>query len=157
MKQAVAVIRLAKSKGLTIGAVESMTGGLLAAALTSVSGASAVFKGGLITYANEEKERLLGIPNGKLKKDGAISDAVAQDMAKLARYRLNVDIAVAVTGNAGPKAIEGKPIGQFYVALCTGNECEAELHEFHGTRRAVRQNAVAVALTMIEKTIGNMR
>ncbi len=147
------ILKLAKAKKLTIGAVESLTGGLLLATLTSVSGASKVIKGGLVTYTREEKEKLLHISHVKIAKYGVISEQVAFDMAKMGRYRLNVDICVALTGNAGPKVMEEKPRGLYYLAIATPHEVQVIEVIAAGTRTQVRRACVTRALEELENTL----
>jgi nicotinamide-nucleotide amidase len=148
-----AILKLARAQGLTIGAIESLTGGLLLSALTSVSGASKVVKGGLVAYTDEEKEKLLHISKARLGKYGAISPEVAHDMAKIGRYRLNVDLCVALTGNAGPKASENKPIGLYYLAVATAHEVQVAKFEITGSRTQIRRACVNQALDALEKQI----
>ncbi|MFA5235828.1 MAG: CinA family protein [Bacilli bacterium] len=147
------ILKLARAQGVTLGAVESLTGGMLLAALTSVSGASKVVKGGLVTYADEEKEKLLHVSKARLQKYGAISPEVAHDMAKMGRYRLNVDLCLALTGNAGPKALENKPIGLYYLALASAHEVQVSRFEATGTRVQIRRACVEQALVAIEKQL----
>jgi nicotinamide-nucleotide amidase len=149
MREVKTLLKLANELRKTIGTVESITGGALTAALTSVSGASKVIKGGLVTYTNEEKEKLLTISRTLLEKHGAISEAAAHEMAKLGRYRLNVDLCVALTGNAGPTAIENKPIGLFYLAIATPHEVCVKKFMVSGTRTQIRRQAVNAALLEI--------
>ncbi len=109
---------LLKDRGLTLGCAESCTGGLIAKRMTDLAGASSVFKGGLVTYCNEAKERLLGVPHDLLEKYGAVSEPVALAMAQGARKALGCDIAVATTGVAGPDRDDrGNPVGLVYVAM----------------------------------------
>lgn len=150
------IITRAKQRQLTIGTVESMTGGALVSALTSRSGASKVVKGGLVTYTNEEKEKLLDISHHLLKKRGAISEETALEMAKRGRYRLNVDVCVSLTGNAGPTASEGKPIGLFFLAIATAHETYVKQFEISGTRLQIRRFAVEQALKEINSTLKTM-
>jgi PncC family amidohydrolase len=153
MREVKQILKSALELGKTIGTVESITGGALTAALTSVSGASKVIKGGLVTYTNEEKEKLLTISKQLLEKHGAISEAAAKQMAKLGRYRLNVDLCVALTGNAGPTAIEGKPIGLFYLAIATPHEVCVKKFIVDGTRTQIMRQAVNAALLEIQRVL----
>ncbi len=147
------ILRMARSQGMTLGAVESLTGGLLLSALTGVSGASKVVKGGLVTYTDEEKEKFLHIAKARLRKYGAISEEIAHDMAKIGRYRLNVDLCVALTGNAGPKPSENKPIGLYYLAVATAHEVQVARFEVTGTRAQIRRACVNQALAAIERQL----
>ena len=102
------VLDACRTRGLTLGAAESCTGGLVAKRLTDVAGSSDVFRGGVVAYANEVKERLLGVPAALLAEHGAVSAEVAAAMAHGARERLGVDVAVSVTGVAGPGRGHGR-------------------------------------------------
>ncbi len=148
-----AILSLARAKNKTIGAVESLTGGMLLAKLTSISGASEVVKGGLVTYTNEEKEKFLHISKARLIKYGAISSEIAGDMAKIGRYRLNVDVCIALTGNAGPRASEGKPVGLVYLGVATPQTVTVEQLNLVGTRTQIRKQAMTHALRLIESTL----
>ena len=106
----VGINKLFREKGRTLGSVESFTGGLFAKEITSVSGASHFFKGALVTYATEEKNRLLGISYKDIDEFGVVSKEVAAQMASNGKKLLNVDYCVSFTGNAGPSAMEGKPV-----------------------------------------------
>ncbi|MCR5332611.1 MAG: CinA family protein [Bacilli bacterium] len=112
------LIKELKEKGLTLGSVESLTGGLFAASVTSVPGASKVFKGALITYTAEEKIALANVKKETLDKFGVVSSEVALEMARGGREKLNVDICVSVTGNAGPTCEPGgKPVGEVHLGI----------------------------------------
>ncbi len=126
------VIALATEKGLRIATAESCTGGLIGAAITSIPGSSTPFKGGIIAYDNQIKTKLLGVPPSTLGKYGAVSERVARRMAAGAIERLDVDIAISVTGVAGPGGgSEEKPIGTVWIGLAQkGKEPMATLHEF---------------------------
>ena len=108
---------LFKQVGSTLGSVESFTGGLFAREITSVPGASKFYKGGLVTYATEEKVALLGIPQKDVDQYGVVSKEIALQMAELGRKKLNVEYCVSFTGNAGPSAMEGKPVGEIYIGI----------------------------------------
>jgi len=113
----IAVVELLREKGLTVATAESLTGGLIASRITEVSGASSVFSWGVVTYSNEAKHQLLGVKEETLAEFSAISKETAMEMAKGARERSGADIAIAVTGNAGPTPSEGKPVGMVFVAV----------------------------------------
>ena len=114
------VFRLLKEKGLTIGCAESCTGGLIAKRLTDLSGVSSVFKGGIVSYTNEIKEKLLNVPAALLEEHGAVSAPVAAAMAEGARAALNCDIALSSTGVAGPNSDDrGNEVGTMFVAIAT--------------------------------------
>ncbi len=111
---AVAALRAA---GLTVATAESCTGGMVAAALTDVPGASAAFRYGWVTYCNEAKERLLNIPAALIEQHGVVSEPVVAAMAQNAMRQSGADMAVAVSGNAGPTAGGGAPVGTICLAL----------------------------------------
>ncbi|MCK4723135.1 MAG: CinA family nicotinamide mononucleotide deamidase-related protein, partial [Dehalococcoidia bacterium] len=112
---------LLTEKGLSLAAMESCTGGLLASTITDVPGSSNYFKGGLVAYTNEVKI-YYGVDAALLESHGAISPEVACAMAEAARHRLGADIGVGITGVAGPDAVEGKPVGTVYIAIDNGKE-----------------------------------
>ena len=124
------VSRLLKEAGMTIGVAESITGGLLAKRLTDLPGASAVFKGGVVSYTNEVKTAVLGVPEEMLNEHGAVSAPVAQAMAEGARRMLGVDVALSATGVAGPDTDDrGNEVGTAFVAIATAQGCHVrELH-----------------------------
>lgn len=110
-------VRLFSEKELQLATAESCTGGMIAAAITDISGASAVFHCGIVAYANEVKIGLLGVSKETIEQYSAVSKETAAEMASGARRISGADIAVAVTGNAGPLPSEGKPVGEVYVAV----------------------------------------
>lgn len=145
------IIESASEKGATIGCAESLTGGLIAGALTAIPGSSQVVHGAIVSYVNDIKHRELGVDAEVLKTEGAVCEAVARQMAEGARKNLNVDIAVAVTGIAGPGGEEpGKPVGTVWAAVSAQNSCEAMCFHFEGNREEVRNATVREALCMIE-------
>jgi nicotinamide-nucleotide amidase len=101
----------------------------------------------------EEKEKLLNISKAKIAKYGVISEQIASDMAKIGRYRLNVDICVALTGNAGPKVMENKPRGLYYLAIATPHDVQVIEILASGTRKQIRRACVKRALEELEITI----
>ncbi len=143
--------------GLKVCCAESCTGGLIGAEITSVPGSSEYFLGSAVTYSNEAKESLLHVPLGILMAYGAVSPQTAACMAKGARMLFCADIAVAVTGIAGPGgATDTKPVGLVYVAVSSdlGEEvCECR---FPGDREAVRRSTVGKALELLEKTVRSL-
>lgn len=137
-------------QGKTLATAESCTGGMIGAQLTSVSGCSAVFKGGIISYTNEVKQKLLGVPRELLTQYGAVSAAVAEAMASGARMALGSDIAVSVTGLAGPSGDDfGNPVGTVYIGYCDNDNCISRHFQFDGNREQVRKQAVFHALKLI--------
>lgn len=145
------IIESASEKGATIGCAESLTGGLIAGALTAIPGSSQVVHGAIVSYVNDIKHRELGVNAEVLKTEGAVCEAVARQMAEGARKNLDVDIVVAVTGIAGPGGEEpGKPVGTVWAAVSTQNSCKAMCFHFEGNREEVRNATVREALRMIE-------
>lgn len=137
-------------QGKTLVTAESCTGGGIGAALTSVSGSSAVYKGGIISYTNEIKEKLLGVPAEMLEKYGAVSALVAQAMAEGAREALKADVAVSVTGLAGPGGDEyGNPVGTVFIGYDSINKTFVNEFHFLGDREEVRQQAILTALRIV--------
>lgn len=144
------VVTRARETGATIATAESLTGGMIGEALTRIPGSSAVFKGGILSYANSAKEHLLDVPAEVLSKDGAVSRLCALAMANGARKALDTRVAVAVTGIAGPGGAEpGKPVGTVWVAIATDRDSRAVLFRFEGNRGEVRLQTAAKALEMI--------
>jgi nicotinamide-nucleotide amidase len=141
--------------GLTLAVAESCTGGLLAAAITDQPGSSAYFKGGVVAYSNEMKERLLEVPRELLERHGAVSAEVARAMAEGARRLLATDVAVSVTGIAGPDA-DGteKPVGLTHIWLAVGDGGEGRRFVFPGDRWANRRQAVDEALVLLLARVG---
>ena len=139
-----------KDKGLTVGSAESLTSGLVAAALTSVAGSSAYFQGGVVAYSNQLKVELLGVPVDIIQEFGAVSEECARAMAEGVRRKLNVRLAVATTGIAGPDgATETKPVGLVWVAASTGHRTLAVKNVFPGDREAVTRASVTEALKLL--------
>ena len=138
--------RLCREHGITIGVAESCTGGLIAAALTDVAGASAWFKGGIVSYAEEIKVALLGVPADLIQKAGVVSGVVAEAMAKGARQTLSVDVAVSVTGLAGPEGDGINPVGTVFVGYASRREQGSRVFHFEGDRGTVRTQAREAAL-----------
>ena len=140
--------------GRTICTAESCTGGMIGAALTAVPGSSAVYKGGIISYWSEIKHTLLGVEEETLAKLGPVNAQVAEQMAKGAREALKADIAVAVTGLAGPGGDDfGNPVGTVFLGYADDQRATWEEHRFQGDRETVRSLAVDAALALILKYI----
>ena len=138
---------------LTLGSVESFTGGLFAETITSVSGASKFYKGGLVTYATEEKHKLLGIPNELINQHGVISKEIALYMANNGRQLLNVDCCVSFTGNAGPDAMEGKPVGEVHIGIAWRDTVQVYSLLLKGDRKSIREQAVNFVLEKIHLSV----
>ena len=136
--------------GKTLVTAESLTGGGIGSALTAVSGSSAVYKGGVISYTNWVKENILGVSGSVLEREGAVSAPVALSMAEGVRKLLNADVAVSVTGLAGPGGDEfGNPVGRVYIGYCDAYRSVVREFTFSGDREAVRSQAVEGALKLI--------
>lgn len=141
---------IARLQGKTLATAESCTGGLIGAALTSVPGSSRVYVGGVVSYTNEVKNAVLGVPNTLLEGYGAVSEPVAQAMARGAREKLGSQIAVSVTGLAGPAGDGSEhPVGTVFVGYCDENRlCSREYH-FIGDREQIRNAAAKAALELV--------
>jgi nicotinamide-nucleotide amidase len=138
---------------LTVATAESCTGGLLAAAITAVPGASAVFGTGFVTYSNAAKTNLLGVPAGLITSVGAVSEAVARRMAQGARERAVVDLAVSITGIAGPDGgTAQKPVGTVWFGMSSPLGVQTRHMVFKGGRDAVRQQSAVFALHWLLET-----
>lgn len=159
LESAAALLDLLRSSGLTVATAESCTGGLIAAALTAVPGSSDVVLGGFVTYSNGMKTRLLGVPEEILSTAGAVSEACAERMAAGALHAAGADIAVAVTGIAGPGGGSAeKPVGLVFIGVARrGLPTEVRRHLFPGDRAAVRAATVAEAIHSIVRMAGRPR
>jgi nicotinamide-nucleotide amidase len=146
---ATTAIELLVRKQLTVGTAESLTGGLIAATLTSVPRASAVFLGGIVAYAAEVKAALLGVPALLLDRVGTVHPDVAAAMARGARDRLGVDVAIAVTGVAGPEPVGGLAVGTVHVALGSGVGVRHLPLNLAGSRGQIRHDTVTHALRLL--------
>ena len=142
-------ITLARAAGVTIATAESLTGGLVSAALTSVPGASDVFVGGVTSYALGAKEDLLGVPASLLAEAGPVSEAVALAMARGARDVLGADVAVSTTGAAGPEPHGGRPAGTFCVAVSAPGGDVSLTATAPGGRDEVRAEATIRAIAAL--------
>ena len=152
-----AVARLLTERGETIALAESCTGGLLAKRLTDMAGSSAYFMEGLVTYSNDAKERLLGVPHALLVEHGAVSDPVARAMAKGVRENAGTDYGLSVTGVAGPAGgTEEKPVGLIFVGLSDGRGTvakELDLSAFKRSREVVRERSANRAFDLLRRRI----
>ena len=150
----VRLVAACKARGVTIATAESCTGGMIAARITSVPGSSSVFLGGVVSYANEVKRDLLGVPQELLDRVGAVSTECAEAMASGARSRLMADVAISVTGIAGPDGgTPQKPVGLVYLGVATVAGVRVERGLYAGDREAVRRQASARALTLALEAI----
>jgi nicotinamide-nucleotide amidase len=142
------VINLLRQASLSLATAESLTGGLLGARITDIPGASDVFRGGLVAYANELKQQMLGVPPGPV-----VSETTAIHMAAGVRRLLNADVGLATTGVAGPSEQEGQAVGTVYVALAIGEQVEARRLQLGGNRKQIRQFAVIGILNMLRRRL----
>ena len=148
------VLDLCRERGLTLGTAESCTGGLVAARLTSIPGSSDVFLGAVVAYSDEVKQDELGVPREILAEHGAVSAEAARAMAEGARTRLRTDVAVAVTGIAGPDGgTEEKPVGLVYLHASGPDGEEARRIDLPGDREMVRGRATAAALHLVRRLV----
>ena len=137
-------------EGKTLVTAESITGGGIGSALTAVPGSSAVYKGGVISYCNDIKHRVLGVSQAVLDQCGAVSAPVAEEMALGARNLLEADVAVSVTGLAGPGADEyGNPVGTVYIGFADAERTVSRKCLFSGDRTQIREQTVNAALALI--------
>ncbi|KDM68164.1 nicotinamide-nucleotide amidohydrolase PncC [Acidiphilium sp. JA12-A1] len=150
------MIGRAREAGRTIATAESCTGGMIAAALTDIAGASAVFGHGFVSYANDAKVAMLGVEPGLIAREGAVSETVARAMAEGARARAGADLAVAVTGIAGPEGGSAeKPVGTVWFGVARKDGATlAERRVFPGGRDAVRRATVDHALDLLAAALG---
>ncbi len=145
------VLAACRAKGWRVATAESCTGGLVAAALTAIADASDVVERGFVTYSNKAKMELLGVPAETLAAFGAVSADTVRLMAMGAVSRAGVDLAVSVTGIAGPGgATAEKPVGLVYLGVATKNGTRSERHVFPGDRTAIRRAAMIRALEMLK-------
>lgn len=151
MTTAAQVLDVCKRRGLMLATAESCTGGLVAAALTAIPGSSAVVERGFVTYSNHAKAEMLGVPMALIDAHGAVSEPVARAMAEGALAHSHAQVAVAITGIAGPDGGSAdKPVGLVHFAAARhGAATIARAHVFTGDREAVRAQATRTALAML--------
>lgn len=154
MNKAQELLKVAVNRKMTVSVAESCTGGLLGARMTSVSGSSEYFLGGVIVYSNDAKARLLGVKKRTLEKFGAVSEQCAKEMALSVKKLLRSDFAIAITGIASPLGgtIE-KPVGTVFIAAALRNEVVVKRFKFAGGRESIRTQSVEAALDMALKII----
>ena len=152
------LIGLLKSKRLRMSAAESCTGGMIGCMMTSVPGSSDVFLGSAVTYSNDAKERILGVSHQTLMDHGAVSMETASEMAKGSIDAYESDVAVSVTGIAGPGgATPEKPVGLVYIAVADGPRVVVTKNLFQGDRQSIRnQTAVEAIKLLIELVEGKL-
>lgn len=148
--------RLLREASATLATAESLTGGRLAAALTSVPGASASFRGGVVAYATDLKTSVLGVPDDVVASYGVVSAPCAEAMARGARLLTGATYAVATTGVAGPTEQEGKPVGTVYVAVHGPVGCTVVSLELGGTREEIVERTCQEALTALVAALADV-
>jgi nicotinamide-nucleotide amidase len=146
-----------RQKGLTLGAVESATGGLISHMITDIAGSSDYYKGSVTSYSNEIKINVIGVKAGTIESYGAVSHQVAEEMAQGGRRLLNVDICLADTGIAGPGgATESKPVGLFYLGMAHKDGVFSRKHELHGDREQNKRSAAEAALEWLKEYLQSL-
>ena len=147
-------VNLLIKNNISIATAESCTGGLLSSTITNISGASAIFQGGYITYSNELKINELGVKRETIEKYGAVSSQTAKEMAMAAREKVGTDLGVSITGIAGPTGgTDEKPVGLVYVGLCDKNDCIVKELHLIGDRDRVRHVTCLHALDMVRRKV----
>ena len=143
------VVRAFLDKGLTLGTAESLTGGMIAASVAGVSGASAVLMGGVVSYDARVKHELLGVEQAVIDTVGVVSEPCARQMAQGAKAALKVDVAVSATGIAGPTGgTPETPVGTVFIGVAWAGGVKVDECHFTGDRQSVREQSAAHALTM---------
>jgi PncC family amidohydrolase len=151
------LVNLLTQRRHTLGVAESCTGGLLAASITRVPGVSPVFKGGVVSYANETKQNLLQVSPQTLLKEGAVSEAVVREMVRGLRNLLQVDWAVSISGVAGPSGgTEKKPVGTVWMAFLGPSVEDVKLSQFKGDREQIQDQSVQQALKYLIQYVNNV-
>ena len=146
-----------RNLGLTVATAESLTGGLVAAELTAVPGASAVVRGGVVSYATDVKASVLGVEHDLLARNGAVDGDVAGQMAEGARRLLGADYGLATTGVAGPEPADGRDVGTVFVALAAASGTHVLERLFTGDRDTVRRQSVRAVLGLLAADLENLR
>ena len=151
------IIDIMRERKLTLGAVESATGGLISHLITDIPGSSDVFQGSIISYSNEIKLKIVGVKKATLQQYGAVSSQVARAMAGSGRKVLGVDICITDTGIAGPGgATTSKPVGLFYLGLSNIDGTFSRKHLFNGTRGENKQQAAQKALMWVSEYLESL-
>ena len=141
-----------RQKGLTLGIVESASGGLISHLITNIPGSSDYYKGSVTAYSNEAKIKVVGVKEDTIKRYGAVSPQVAEEMAQGGRKILTADICLADTGIAGPSgATPGKPVGLFYIGLSHQAGTQSQKHNFQGNREQNKRRAAEAALAWLKE------
>ncbi len=149
---------LLREKRLTLGVVESATGGLISHRITNIPGSSDYYKGSITAYSNEVKIKVVGVGEETIRRCGAVSREVAEEMAQGGRKVLGVDICLADTGIAGPGGeTPGKPVGLFYLGLAHESGASSRKHQFHGDRGQNKQSAAEAALAWLKEYLESLK
>jgi nicotinamide-nucleotide amidase len=149
---------LLRQQGLTLGVVESATGGLISHRITNVPGSSDYYKGSVTAYSNEVKSAVVGVSQDSLMNYGAVSPQVAEEMAEGGKMLLGADICIADTGIAGPAgATPEKPVGLFYLGLSHGERTYSRKYNFRGDREQNKQSAAEAALSWLKEYLLSLK
>lgn len=151
--KAIRFLNYLKENRFTLGAVESVTGGLFAAELCDIPGASAVFRGSLVTYANEVKIDVLGLDYRLIDQYGVVSREVAKAMAERGAQLLQCDICVSFTGNAGPQTLNNLPVGRIYMGIRFRDKTNIYELQLGGSRNRIRRRATELAREEIARLV----
>lgn len=150
------IVRLLTESGQTLATAESCTGGYIAHLLTNVPGASVIFPGGIVSYSNKVKEKFLGVRSETLQRHGAVSEAVAREMAEGVRRAIGTDYALAVTGIAGPGGgSEEKPVGTVFIAVAGARKTDVRRQFNPGERIAFKEKTARQALEQLRAFIAS--
>ena len=142
--------KLLREQGLTVGTAESTTGGLISHLINSVPGSSRYYKGSVVAYLREVKVKVLKVKPSTLKRHGSVSAEACAEMAQGVRKLLNVDIALAETGIAGPTTEPGIPVGTYFIGITSGEGTEVRPYLFKGSREENNRHAAQAALSMLK-------
>jgi PncC family amidohydrolase len=148
------VIDKLKVSNKTLGTIESLTGGLVSATLTSYPGASIFFKGSIVSYSSLVKRDVLGIPQDDIDKYGVVSKEIAYQMSSKGQKILDVDLCLSFTGNAGPTVMENKKVGEVYVGFTHDNQTEVFPLLLSGDRNEIREQLVEFSFKILKKYLG---
>ncbi len=148
------LIEILLDKNITIGSVESFTVGNFATMVGSFPGVSKIFRGSIVSYHNDIKHQVVGVPNKIIEEYGVISKEVACAMAQNGKRLLDVDVCVSFTGNAGPNVMENKPVGNVFIAIMM-DTCSVYNLQLSGNRNEIQQQAINFAVNKIKEKISN--
>ncbi len=146
-----------KSYNRTLCSIESFTGGRFASSITSLSGASKFFMGAMVTYATIEKEKLLSIDHARIEQFGVVSQEICGDMAMHGKYIMGSDYAIAFTGNAGPDAMENKPVGEIYIGITAYSTTQVFKYQLNGTREEIINQALELGYQHLNMMIQSFK